>query len=106
MRQIIKNKLYDTETAELVYAWSNGRFVSDFGYRSKTLYKTAKGALFLHHEGGAQTDVSTPREGGWRGPGEKIEPMSEKDAIAFLESRGPDASPALLENFAEHIEEA
>ncbi len=107
MRQVIGGKLFDTDTAELLHEWTNRKTYSDFQYRSKTLYRTSKGTLFIHHEGGAMTDQATPAPGGGRGFGESIEPVSEEDAIAFLESRGTtEASDAILEHFSEHVEEA
>jgi len=103
VRQVIEGKLYDTETAELIHDWFNGRYVSDFKYREKTLYRTKKGAYFIHHVGGAMTDMAVP-VGNGMGGSEAIEPIDETTAIRFLESHG--GSEKILELFPEYAEEA
>lgn len=52
MRKIIKGKLYNTETADKL-----ANYVTGEGYDRlrKTLYKTKKGAYFIHYFGGAAT---------------------------------------------------
>ena len=104
MRQVIDHKLYDTTTAKRLHAWDNGHNPGDFHLREKTLYRTDKGVLFIHHEGGALTDMA--RKCGSNGTcgGEELEPVSREDAIRFLESHG--GADVLLEEFADEIEEA
>lgn len=103
MRQIIDGKLYNTETAELLHEWTNAHYVTDFRYRAKDLYRTPKGALFLHHQGNAMTDVAK-QHGDGMGPGEEIEPIGLEDALRFLESH--DGAEVILEHFADEVEEA
>lgn len=45
MKKVVDGKVYNTETAELVHEWSNGRYGNDFRYRGKDLYRTKKGNL-------------------------------------------------------------
>ncbi|MFC1761807.1 hypothetical protein ACFL6U_06975 [Planctomycetota bacterium] len=48
MEATISGKYYDTETAQLIYTWNNGVYsTTDFGYRSKVLYRTSNGDWFL-----------------------------------------------------------
>lgn len=103
MKAIIDGKRYDTSTADYIHAWDNSYSKGDFKYRSKILYRTAKGVFFLLHFGGAQTDVAE-RIGNAYGPGIKIEPISEADAFGFLCSH--DGVAKAEELFPERIEEA
>ena len=103
MKQIIENKVFNTETATLLHLWSNGHFTNDFRWRSKILYRTPKGALFILHEGGAMTDLARSSGNSVTG-GEDIEPVSVRDAVAFLASH--DGADVILRHFAEHVEEA
>ena len=67
MKAIIDNKLYNTETAEIIYTfrgnepqsvlWSNKLKLNC--WREKDIYKTKRGNYFIHiHEGGINTSVS------------------------------------------------
>ena len=103
MKAIIDGKRYDTSTAAHIHGWDNSYPKSDFKYRSKILYRTPKGAFFLQHYGGAQTDVAE-RMGNVYGPGTKIEPISDNDAFGFLCSH--DGVEKAEELFPERIEEA
>ena len=104
MKQIIDRKVYDTETAEQLHYWFNGCFAGDYKRREKTLYRTSKGALFIHHEGGAMTDCARSVGDNTRAGGEYLEPVSVEDAVAFLASHG--GTEVVLEHFAEHVDEA
>lgn len=90
MRQVINGKVYDTETAELVHEWSNGHYAGDFHRTEETLYRTPRGAYFLHGEGGALSPYSVP-VGNWRGGGSEIRPLTEPEALAWLEGKGAPA---------------
>ena len=103
MKKVIGRKRYDTETAERVHRWTNGHYTSDFNFRSKTLYKTRKGAWFLHHEGGALSDMARQVGNGY-GWGESIEPLKAEEAVAFLEDHG--GEEALEEHFPEAVADA
>lgn len=104
MKKVVDGKLYDTETAELVHEWDNGRYGNDFRYRSKDLYRTKKGNWFMYHVGGPMTDMSVSCGSNSTCGSKDIEPVSEKDAVGFLESH--DGTEVLLKLFAEQIEEA
>lgn len=103
MRQVIEGKVYNTETATLLHEWQNGREYGDFRYRSKALYRTPKGAYFLLHDGGAMTDMARATgENSWTGSS-RIEVVSLRDALRFLESHN--GTEVLIREFADQIEE-
>lgn len=104
MKSIINGKRYDTATATLAHSWDNGHYTSDFKYRSKDLYRTPRGAWFIHHEGGAMTDMAERCDSNSYCGGSSIEPVSDDDARAFLESHG--GTKALETHFADAIEDA
>ncbi len=104
MKKVIDGKLYNTETAEHVHGWDNGRYGNDFRNRSKDLYRTKKGNWFLHHSGGPMTDMARSCGSNSTCGSSDIEPVSETDALGFLESHG--GAEAALKYFAEQIEEA
>lgn len=103
MRRVIDGKRYDTETAQEVHAWDNGRYQSDFRYRAKSLFRTAKGAWFIYHEGGAMTDMART-VGDASAAGADIEPVTDRDALAFLESHGGEEAIELV--FADQVADA
>jgi len=51
MRKVIESKVYDTETAELIFEWDNGCLGGDFNSCEEALYKTKKGAWFIAGSG-------------------------------------------------------
>lgn len=104
MKKVINGKVYDTEKAKLVHEWNNGNMPGDFKYREKKLYRTKKGNWFLHHVGGAMTDMAKPVGNNNTSGSESIETISEEDAIGFLESHGGDE--VILNYFPERVEEA
>ena len=108
MIRVIDGLRYNTETAQQVYDYSNGRMTSDFGYRSKTLYRTSKGAWFIHHVGGALTDMSVSVGNNGRGGSADIEPVCENDAYGFLEAHSDDseAMAAIEKFYSDRIQEA
>lgn len=104
MKKVVDGKVYNTETAELVHGWSNGRYGNDFRYRSKDLYRTKKGNWFLCHVGGAMTDMAQSCGSNSTCGSSDIEPVSPEDALRFLESHG--GAEAVLKHFANQVEEA
>lgn len=104
MKKIISGKIYDTETADLIHEWWNGRSISDFNHRSKSLYRTKKGTWFIHHIGGAMTDMQIPAGSNSFTGSESIEPVTEEEVIEFLETH--DGDEKLMELFGNIIEEA
>ena len=104
MKKIINGKVYNTETAELVVDWTNGKYPRDFNYRSKDLYLTKKGNWFIHHVGGAMTDMQKPCGSNSFSGSEDIEPISSEDAFRFLCSHG--GTEEAEKHFPDKIEEA
>lgn len=87
MRKFIKGKRYDTDTARQVASWNSGHNFSDFRYCTERLYRTARGNWFVHGEGNGASPWSGTY-GSMQGPGEGIMPLSEAEAIEWLEERG------------------
>lgn len=108
MRKMIDGKRYDTDQAELVYEWCNGHYESDFNYRSKALYRTASGAWFLRHEGGALTDMARRCGSNSYCGGDAIEAISDDDAYGFLEAHSDEsqAVEAIEAHFAARVTDA
>lgn len=73
MQKIICKKLYDTDTAELIFKKTEGAFGDPAGYE-ESLYKTPEGSYFLYVNGG---EASPHTE-------EKITRLSEKKAEEWL----------------------
>ena len=106
MKSIINGKRYDTETAEEIANWDNGIYSRrDFNWCDETLYRTTTGALFLHGEGGPLTRYAESSDGGNSfGSGSSILPMTEQEAVAWLEDR---QLPNVIEkHFASHVQDA
>ena len=73
MQKIICKKLYDTETAALIFKKTVGAFGDPAGYE-ESLYKTPEGGYFLYVSGGE----ASPH------PAEAITRLSEKKAEEWL----------------------
>lgn len=84
MKKIINGKVYDTEKAKAVGAWSNGGTWRDFDHREETLYRKKTGEFFLHGEGGPATNYAERIDNAWSS-GERIMPMSFAEARAWAE---------------------
>ena len=84
MKKVIKNTLYDTDTATQLAQYKSKLPVNDFAYYTEELYRTKFGKYFLYGEGGGNS-----RYGEWHGnsggPGEKIIPMSYDDATEWAQ---------------------
>lgn len=87
MKKIINGKKYDTETAEKVGYYSDGRSWRDFGHFEETLYRKKTGEFFLFGEGGAASKYGVYIGDNSFGSGDRIIPMSEDDAKAWAEAR-------------------
>jgi len=108
MIRVIDGKRYNTETATKIFSHWNGCSRSDFQYRTKALFRTVKGKWFLHHYGGAMTDMAVSAGNNGRTGSESIEPIDESDALGFLEAHSDDseAAAAIETHFADQVEEA
>ena len=84
MKKIIGGKSYDTETSEKLAEcqYSNRR---DFYFVCETLYRKRNGAYFLHGEGGAASRYAVQIDQNSTGPGERITPLSIKEAQEWTE---------------------
>lgn len=89
MKKHIKNRTYNTEAAQKVWSWDNGRPEVDPAWARETLFRKVKdGELFLYGEGGSESRYA--RRGG-RGvwlPGADIDPMGLGEAEDWAVSRG------------------
>jgi len=85
MKKVIKNSVYDTETATELADCDNGYPVNDLYFYRERLYKTKSGKYFLHGEGGGNS-----RYGEWHGnsggPGEKIMPMTYDEETEWAQN--------------------
>ena len=93
MKQIVRGKRYDTETATKVADDSYSNY-GDFGCWSEELYRTKKGNWFLCGEGDDETR-----------DGSVIIPFTRGEALAWLEAHTSD-SEAYKEYFADVVEDA
>lgn len=88
MKQVIKGKRYDTETAKYITEISSreqGIGPSDFRYWEETLYMKRTGEFFLFGEGGPMTKYRKPYENnGWQS-GYKIVPLTLEEAQEWAE---------------------
>ncbi len=73
MQRIICKKLYDTDTAALIFKKTEGAFGDPAGYE-ESLRRTPEGNYFLHGKGGASSVY----------PEERITRLSEKRAEEWL----------------------
>lgn len=108
MIRVINGKRYNTEAAQLVYEYTNGHYLSDFRFRRKDLYRTKSGAWFIHHRGGACTDMAVGIGNGATTGSETIEAVSDDDAYGFLEAHSDDsdALAAIDKYFAARVVDA
>ncbi len=85
MKKIIHGIRYDTEKATLIGSDTNGLPTNDFSYWWAGLYTTPRsGKYFLAGEGGPMSRYGRV-VGDNRGYGERLEPMSKEDALAWAE---------------------
>jgi len=103
MKKIIEGVRYNTETAKEVFHWEQG-IPGDFNYRSKTLYRTQKGSWFIHHVGGANTDMAVSVWDNSFSGSEDIEPIEEVEAFEFLQKY--EGIDALEKYFGDKITDA
>lgn len=83
MKKRINGKIYDTDTADRIASWDNGRNGTDFDYVWKVLYQKRDGEFFLYAEGGPRTIYSKLVRDGWVSGAEVIEPMTVDEAKSF-----------------------
>jgi len=103
MKKVIDNKVYNTDTAELIHRWDNGYYSGDFHQCEESLYKTKKGAYFIHGEGGAMSSYAVAY-GNSRGGGESIIPLTPDAACGWLQDHDGDSEAET--EFPDKIEQA
>ena len=104
MKRVIDGKVYDTETADCVAGRDSGLPVNDFGWFEESLYVSQKGRWFAHGKGGAMSHYSRSTGQNQWGGGEALRPMTDNDALRWLEREGE--TDAILSRFPEQVEEA
>jgi hypothetical protein len=104
MIKIIDGKRYSTDKADSIALWANNIPYSDFNYCEETLYRTKKGAFFIHGEGGAMSKYAKSTGNNSRCGGEDIRPLTDDEAREWLESHQFIAE--LEELFPDSIEDA
>jgi hypothetical protein len=104
MKQIINQKVYDTESSEEIAQYTNGGNSRDFGFIRETLYKTQNGNYFIHGKGGAKTQYGTSNVNG-RSGGQEIRPVDQEECIQWAEKRDVDTA-AIINEFEDSLEQA
>ena len=102
MKQIIDRKLYDTSLAEQIAKHAPLTDRGDFNYLIETLYKHSDGEYFLHAEGGAATKWAE-KISNRRTPGEKIQRLTDEEALDWCEERAIDGE-VVVDEFEHLIE--
>jgi hypothetical protein len=103
MKKVIDNKVYNTETAELIASYDNGLGSGDFHYISEELYRTKKGNYFLYGKGGALTRYAEGNGKQSWGSSEILD-LSEDEAFNWLAKN--DFPETIEEYFSDRLEEA
>lgn len=83
MEKVIEGKRYSLARAHLIAEWSNGLVATGAEYFEESLYKSWRGNWFIHGRGGAQSKYAG---------GEDIHPLSETEAIAWLQEHRCEAA--------------
>lgn len=85
MKQIIKGKLYDTQTAKKLAEASSNLSCTDFGYWEEELYRKKTGEYFVHGHGGPMSHYArSTGTNSWSG-GEGVRPISYDGAKKWAE---------------------
>lgn len=85
MKKIINNKVYDTDTANVLAEWSNGLGPRDSTRVHETLYQKRTGEFFLYGVGGpASRYAVSAGQNSWSG-GSRIIPLTWEAAREWAE---------------------
>ena len=102
--ETIEHLIYDTETATKIAEVDNNYSRSDFHFCMEILHRTLQGRYFIYGEGGALSAYSQPvGNDGYTG-GSDIVPLSENEAMDWLERH--DEVDTLQDLFADQLTEA
>lgn len=86
MKRIIKNRVYDTETATFVAAFSPDMYGPwDFEWYKEALYIKKTGEYFLYGKGGPSSPYAKPYGKNGRQGGESITPLTYEEARQWAE---------------------
>jgi hypothetical protein len=100
MHMIIDRKRYDTHHATKISSRWNGCARSDGHFLEESLYRTGKGAWFIHGAGGPASKYASVSDDGVKSYySETIAPVSEDQAADWLARH----HPALFEEFFSHV---
>ena len=86
MKKVIDGKIYNTETAEQLGSYWNGKSEGDFQYVYEFLYRTKKGRFFLAGEGGAMSHYCRRCGDNTWCEGKGIIPLEDNEAREWAES--------------------
>ena len=84
MKRVINGKVYNTATARKLGEAHYG-YADDFSHWNERLYRSPKGAYFLHGEGGAASHWAERIDQNSTGGGEGIRLLSEGEAQRWAE---------------------
>lgn len=85
MKKIIKGKLYNTETTQIIGYWESTGSTSDFSHTREELYRKRTGEFFLYGKGGPMSKYSRScGNNEWSG-GEDITPLTWEAARKWAE---------------------
>ena len=101
MKQIIRGKKYNTETAKFICEYENTWNRTDFTWYKKELYLKNTGEFFFYIEGGPASPYARMVPGGSCG-NSFIKPAYVEDAKEFIEKNG---SVELYEELFGEVEE-
>lgn len=101
MIKVINGKRYNTDTADVIGCDFNDYAVNDFHFYRETLYRTKKGAFFLHKDGGAMSPIALTNANGGRRGNELIEALTGEEAVEWSQRTGEG-----LDYFESKIEDA
>lgn len=85
MKKIINGKMYNTETAEEINCWENTPYKSNYAYFIEYLYRKKTGEFFLYGSGNASSKYCQETADRTRSSGERIVPISNEEAKAWVE---------------------
>ena len=87
MRKIIRGRVYDTHTADLLAVYRVNAPMTDFRWYLEALYRKKNGEYFLHGKGNGMTPYAKTCSDGTRTFGEDITPLAEEEARSWAEEK-------------------
>lgn len=84
MKKVINGKMYNTETADLLATWDNGRW-GNFDVLEEKLFRKRNGEFFLYGYGGPKSVYAQPDGDRSVSSGHEIILLSDKEAREWAE---------------------